>query len=35
MGDHEVFRDRQCPANREGVIRFLAFDQDYGNSIVT
>lgn len=35
MGDHAVFLDRQCPSNREGVIRFLAFDQDYANSIVS
>ena len=35
MGDHELFVARQCPANREGVIRFLAFDHDYAHSIVS
>ncbi|MYL83125.1 alpha-E domain-containing protein [Desulfovibrio aerotolerans] len=34
MGDHSLFVDRELAGNRKSVIRFLAFDPEYPNSIV-
>jgi len=34
MGDHKLFAERGGGQGRQSVIRFLAFDQDYPNSIV-
>ncbi len=35
MGDWDLFRSRDIAPDRNGVIRFLAFDPDYHNSIVS
>ncbi len=34
-GDHEEFERRYKEYNEENVIRFLAFDRDYPNSIIS
>jgi uncharacterized alpha-E superfamily protein len=34
-GDHEIFAERYGPATRENVIRFLTFDREYPNSIIS
>ncbi len=34
-GDHEWFEERYGQANRDTVVRFLTFDQDYPNSILS